>query len=113
MPDPSPNTFGSLQEVPEPVWLFLAKMLGAVSGSAVSIAYMLPKGKREAALRFAIGITAGLIFGSAVGLKLADELEVVDRLSMFEITLSGATLASLCAWWGIGALARITRKVAQ
>lgn len=109
-----PNSGPSLLPmIPEPVWLFLAKLIGAIAGSAVSIAYLLPKGKREAALRFAIGLTAGLVFGTGVGLKLADEIGIADRITPFEMTLSGAALASVCAWWGLGVLSRIAGRIAK
>jgi len=109
-----PNSGPSLLPViPEAAWLFLAKLIGAVAGSAVSIAYLLPKGKREAALRFAIGIAAGLVFGTSAGLKLADEIGISGRITAFEMTLSGAALASLCAWWGLGVLSRIAERIAK
>jgi len=109
-----PNSGSSLMPlIPETVWLFIAKLIGAVAGSAVSIAYLLPKGRREAALRFAIGLTAGLIFGTAAGLKLADEIGISDRITTFEMTLSGAALASVCAWWGLGILSRIAGRIAK
>lgn len=99
--------------VPEQVWLLIAKTIGAIAGSAVSIAYLLPSGKREAALRFAIGLTAGLVFGSAVGLKLADQLGIGDRITAFETTLSGAAVASLCAWWALGVLSRVAGRIGK
>lgn len=99
--------------IPEDVWLFVAKLIGAIAGSAVSIAYLLPKGRREAALRFAIGITSGLVFGTVVGLKIADEIGISDRITTFEMTLSGAAVASVCAWWGLGVLSRIAGRIAK
>lgn len=108
--DPTAGNLSHLQDMPEPLWLFASKLLGAIAGSAVSLAYMLPRGRREAALRFATGMTAGLIFGTAAGLKLADELGLANRLSAAEIRLSGAALTSLCAWWALGALARFARS---
>jgi uncharacterized membrane protein YdjX (TVP38/TMEM64 family) len=102
-----------LPHVPDPVWIFAAKIVGAIAGSAVSIAYLLPNGKREAWLRFAIGITAGLMFGTTVGLKLADEMGIADRITPFEMTLSGATLASLGAWWGLGVLSRLASRATK
>lgn len=113
MPDPNASTVSLLPVLPDSVWLLIAKCIGAIAGSAVSIAYMLPRGRREAALRFAIGITAGMVFGTTVGLKVADEMGISDRITTFEMTLSGATIASLCAWWGLGALSRIAGRVAK
>lgn len=109
-----PNSGPSfLPMIPESVWLLIAKIVGAIAGSAVSIAYLLPKDKREAALRFAIGLTAGLVFGTSTGMKLADEIGISDRISAVEMTLSGAALASLCAWWGLGILSRIAGRIAK
>ena len=102
-----PNT----SEVPEQVWIFIAKAIGAICGSAISIAYLLPSNKREAFLRFSVGITMGVIFGTSTGMKLADYLDITQRISAIEIALSGAAFASLCAWWGLGILARLTSKL--
>lgn len=54
--------------------LWLAKTSGAIAGSAISIAYFLPAGRREAAIRFAVGVACGLVFGSTAGIKIATEL---------------------------------------
>ena len=43
------------------VWALIAKTAGAVCGSAISLAYVLPRGRREAALRFATGLVAGMV----------------------------------------------------
>jgi hypothetical protein len=77
-----------------------------VAGSAISIAYMLPAGRREAAIRFAVGVAAGLVFGGAAGVKIAVELGVEDRLGAAEIMLTGAAAASLTAWWAVGIVIR-------
>ena len=100
-----------LPDLPEGIWLLLGKTVGAIAGSAISIAYVLPAGRREAFIRFCVGLTVGLVFGTAVGLKLADLLGVADRISVFEITLSGAAFASLSAWWGLGMLKRLISTV--
>ncbi len=113
MSDPNSGAAALLPALPDQAWLLIAKCIGAIAGSAVSIAYMLPRGRREAALRFAIGMTAGLVFGTTVGLKVADEMGISDRITTFEMTLSGAAIASLCAWWGLGVLSRIAGKVAR
>jgi len=107
MYDPITDT---VQDLPEQSWLFVAKAIGAVAGSAVSIAYVLPNGRREAAIRFLTGAVAGLVFGSAVGHKMAEIMELSEVLSRFEIALTGATLASLSAWWGLGILARLADR---
>ncbi|MEL6748157.1 MAG: DUF6107 family protein [Pseudomonadota bacterium] len=90
--------------------IFGAKMIGSVAGSVISLAYILPRGRREAALRLAVGIITGLVFGTTVGLKMAQTLGVLERLTVFETTLIGSTLASLCAWWAIGLLHRIHER---
>ena len=94
------------------VWLWAAKALGAVAGSAISIAYMLPQGRREAAIRFAVGVVAGLVFGGAAGIKIAAELDIADRLGPVETMLMGSTAASLCAWWAVGFVSRTLAKKA-
>lgn len=91
----------------ETAWLWLAKIAGAIAGSAISVAYMLPRGRREAALRFTVGAVAGLIFGGAAGLKIASELDVGSALGAFEVMLMGATAASLSAWWALGLVMRL------
>ena len=92
--------------LPAEVWEWLARALGATLGSAISIAYFLPNTRREAALRFLTGLGVGLVFGTLTGHKIAAQLEMQNTLGAFEITLIGATSASLCAWWGLGVLAR-------
>ncbi len=83
-------------------WIWLAKGAGAVAGSAISLAYILPHGRREAAARFAVGVVCGLIFGGTAGLKIAAELGVQDAIGPGELVLMGSAAASLCAWWALG-----------
>lgn len=90
------------------VWL--AKIIGAFAGSLVSLAYVMPRGRREALARLFVGLLSGLIFGGTLGVKLADIAGLLDQVSAFEIALMGATLASLGAWWGLGALQRILER---
>jgi predicted MFS family arabinose efflux permease len=85
----------------------LARIIGAVSGSAVSLAYLLPKGRREAALRFFTGLACGMVFGGPAGIHIADWLGMDGRLASFEIVMSGAAATSLCAWWALGILSRM------
>jgi high-affinity Fe2+/Pb2+ permease len=103
----------SLAPPAEAFWLLAAKFAGAVLGSAISLAYVLPKGRREAALRFFTGVAAGMVFGAAAGLKIAEYLGVSGELSRLEITMTGAAAASLCAWWGLGVLARLADRIAR
>lgn len=100
-----------LQNLPEEAWVFIAKAVGAICGSAISVAYLLPKNRREAFLRFIVGITIGMIFGTSAGLKLADYLEIAERVSAVEIALSGGAIASLSAWWGLGVLSRFATRI--
>jgi hypothetical protein len=83
-------------------WLWLAKAAGAVAGSAVSLAYILPRGRREAAARFAVGLVCGLVFGGTAGLKIATELGIEKTIGTAEMALMGAAAASLFAWWALG-----------
>jgi hypothetical protein len=95
-----------MTEVSETAWLWAAKGTGAVAGSAMSLAYILPTGRREAALRFAVGVACGLVFGGTAGLKIADELGIADTIGGFELMLMGSAAASLSAWWGLGFVMR-------
>lgn len=90
--------------------LLFAKTIGALAGSLVSLAYIMPRGRREAAARLLVGVVAGLVFGGTAGVKVADTMELLDRISVFEVTLMGATLSSLSAWWGLGVLQRIIER---
>lgn len=91
-------------------WLWAAKGAGAVTGSAVSLAYILPHGRREAAVRFAVGVVCGLVFGGTAGVKIAVELGVQRWLGTAETMLMGSAAASLCAWWAVGAVIRVLRR---
>lgn len=91
-----------------PGWeIWAAKFAGALAGSAISLAYILPKGKREAAARFMTGITAGIVFGLPVGLWLAENTGIADRLDPIEISLMGAAIASPSIWTALGIAMRI------
>lgn len=96
-----------MSDMSNAAWLLAAKGAGAAAGSAISLAYVLPKGRREAAIRFAVGIVSGLVFGGTVGLKIADELGVAWMIGPMEIGLMGAAAASLCAWWALGLILRL------
>jgi hypothetical protein len=84
-------------------WMWSARGAGAVAGSAISLACLLPEHRREAALRFAVGVIAGLVFGGTAGLKIAAELEISERTVETHITAIFSTLAlnsraQLAAW---------------
>ena len=91
----------------------VAKVLGAVAGSAISLASILPRRRREAALRFLTGLVAGIVFGGPAGLKLMAILELDHPMTSFEIALSGAAATSLCAWWTLGILARYASRLSS
>ena len=90
--------------------LWAARAVGAFAGASVSIIYMLPQGRREAASRFITGLVAGLVFGGPTGLYWAEKLTLADLVSPLEIMLSGSALVSLTAWWGLGALRRVAER---
>jgi len=91
--------------------LLLAKVAGAFAGSLISIAYVLPRGQRDAMLRLTVGVVSGLVFGGTVGVKAADLLGLLGKISLVETMLMGAALASLCAWWGLGVLQRLAEQL--
>ena len=99
-----------MSDISQAAWIWSAKGAGAVAGSAISIAYMLPKGRREAAIRFFVGVITGVVFGSAAGMKIATALDADTLLSPVEISLMGATAASLFSWWGLGMIARLSAQ---
>jgi len=74
--------------------------------SPVSLHYILPHGRREAASRFAVGVVCGLVFGGTAGLKIAAELGVESAIGPTEMMLMGSAAASLCAWWALGFVMR-------
>lgn len=91
-----------MTDISEAAWMWVAKGAGALAGSAISLAYVLPSGRREAALRFAVGLVSGVMFGATVGLKIASELGISELLGAVETVLMGSAAASLCAWWALG-----------
>ena len=95
----------------EAVWLLAAKTAGALAGAAISLAYILPAGRREAALRFFIGFAAGMVFGYPAGVKLSALLDLSDELGRLETALCGAAAASLASWWALGAFARFVDQI--
>ena len=95
-----------MSDVNETAWLWAAKGAGAIAGSAISLAYLLPQGRREAAVRFAVGVVCGLIFGGTAGVKIAKELGIESVLTSSEILMMGSGAASVCAWWALGFLMR-------
>jgi hypothetical protein len=88
-------------------WLWAAKGVGAIAGSAASLVYILPQGRREAASRFIVGVMCGVVFGGTAGLKVATDLGIEERIGSSEMVLMGSALASLCAWWALGFVLRL------
>ena len=99
-----------MSDVTQDAWLWAAKGAGAVAGSAISLAYILPHGRRDAAVRFAVGVVCGLVFGGTAGLKIAAELGVDQMIGIGETMLMGSAAASLCAWWALGAVIRMLKR---
>jgi hypothetical protein len=90
--------------------LWVVKGAGAVAGSAISLAYLMPASRREAAIRFAVGVACGLVFGGAAGVKIASELGIETLIGPVELMLTGSAAASLCAWWALGFVVRAFRQ---
>lgn len=105
------SIFGQPGPFSEQQWIWIAKIAGAISGSAVSLAYMLPKGRREAASRFAVGILCGMIFGGAAGVKIAEQLALGTSLGQAELMLMGSAAASFAAWTALGIFKRFSDKL--
>lgn len=95
--------------IPEP-GLTVLRLAGAVAGAAVSLVYLLPKSRREAASRFLTGLACGMIFGPSAGLWIARQGGLSDLLSAHEMLLTGSAAASLSAWWVLGALVRLAGR---
>lgn len=96
---------------PETAAVWAYKLAGSIAGSAVSLAYILPRGRREAAIRFAVGIVCGLVFGGTAGLKLSSELGITAGMNEAEVMLMGSAAASLAAWSVLGILARFAARL--
>lgn len=90
--------------------LWFAKLIGALAGSAISLAYVLPAGKREAAIRFMTGLTAGLVFGFPAGLWIAGHFSLDNKLTDFEVALMGAAFSSLVIWTALGFALRFLER---
>ncbi|MFC4227149.1 DUF6107 family protein [Hoeflea alexandrii] len=97
---------------PDPAML-AARIAGAVAGALVSLAYMMPRGAREAMARAVAGIVSGLVFGGPAGVALTQWMGVSDMLSPAETLLTGSAAASMTAWWALGALARIADRTGR
>jgi len=89
------------------------RIVGAIAGALVSLAYMMPKSAREAAARAIAGVLSGLVFGGPAGVALAQWMGVSELLSPSEILLTGSAAASMTAWWVLGALARIAARTGR
>lgn len=99
-----------ISEVSPETQIVLAKAIGAVAGSMISIAYIMPKGKREAAARFLTGLTAGLVFGLPVGVWVASKTGIIAYLTKLEVAIMGAALASLSIWTALGVALRLSNS---
>ncbi|OAE38320.1 DUF6107 family protein [Agrobacterium tumefaciens] len=90
--------------------IWAARITGAVAGAGVSLVYLLPKSRREAASRFITGVSCGMIFGGPIGLWIVQQLDIAGALSGREIMVAGSAAASMGAWWGLGVLVRIAER---
>lgn len=90
--------------------LWMARAAGSAAGAGISLVYLLPKSRREAASRFVTGLACGMIFGGPTGLWLAERLGIGGQLSDPETMLAGAAAASLSAWWVLGAMTRLADR---
>lgn len=103
-----------MTDMMDQAWLWLAKAGGAIAGSAISVAYVLPQDRRDAAIRFAVGVLCGVVFGGVVGVKVVMELDLADSISPSERILIGSAITSLCGWWSIGfILKRLDKKLGK
>jgi hypothetical protein len=89
---------------------WMERAAGASAGAAISLVYMLPKGRREAVTRFVTGLVSGVVFGGPAGVWLSHRLGISAFLTASEIMLSGAAAVSLTAWWGLGLLERLAKR---
>lgn len=108
-----PAEEGRMAELDQNASLMAARIAGASAGAAVSLIYMVPKGRREAVSRFLTGLACGLVFAGPAGLWIAARLGLEAGLSDTERLLTGASAASLCAWWGLGILARLGERLGK
>ena len=100
----------TVREVQPEYLLWVFRIVGALAGSAISLAYFLPRRKRDAFMRLVVGFVSGLVFGRPVGLHLSRLFDVHDDLPRLEINLIGAAVVSLSAWWVLGVLKRFIRS---
>lgn len=90
--------------------IWAARIAGAVTGASISLVYLLPKSRREAASRFVTGVSCGMIFGGPVGLWIVQQLDIAGALSGREIMVAGSAAASMAAWWGLGVMVRVASR---
>lgn len=83
--------------------------MGAMGGSAISIAYLLPRGRRDAAIRIAGGVMCGVIFGPWVAARIASWGFFTD--DRIENILAGCAFASAFSWSAFGAINRFLLRV--
>lgn len=93
--------------------IWTARGAGAVAGAALSLIYMLPTTRREAAARFLAGVISGLVFGPTVGLAIAERLGIAGDMEASEVVLMGSAATSVAAWWALGAAARIIGRLGR
>ena len=83
-----------MTDFPSGVEIWSARVLGALAGASISLAYLLPRNRQDAALRFLTGVASGLMFGGPTGLWIAGKLDLTaggkyaDALTNFETYLT-------------------------
>lgn len=92
---------------------WLERLAGAAAGALISLVYLLPKNRQEAASRLATSLACGIVFGGETGLYLSARLGLSADMSASEMMLSGSAAASLTAWWALGLLARIAERLGR
>lgn len=80
----------------------LHRLIGAVAGTLVSLAYMLPKSRSQLWRRAFVSLLTGLAAAGAI----ADKLNLPEN---HEGIMSAAFLGAVGAWGALAALSKITR----
>lgn len=92
-------------------WLWFSKVAGSIAGAIISLFYMPPHGRREAAARFVVGIICGIVFGGAASVKITKALALEAVLGRTELMLIGSTSASLASWSALGVCKRFSERL--
>lgn len=83
---------------------WVAKLAGAIGGSVISLAYLLPRNRRDAFQRLCVGLVCGVLFGPLVSAKLtawgfaAGELEQLMGSCAFTSAISWGAAGMIYRW---------------